>query len=1061
NLRKTESKKNKLENQLNSVGTKVNKLKEKFQLHTTEAAKLEAEVTKAQNTITAAELLISQLDGEHTRWNSQMSEIENELNTLPLRALLAAAFITYLSAAPEDRRRHCLEVWTAQSGLQSKNYCIIFKLSTIVTDIYDDANFMTSLELAVRFGKILIIREMDGVEPALYPLLRRDLIAQGPRYMVQIGEKFIDYSEDFRLFMATRNPAPFIPPDAASVITEVNFTTTRAGLRGQILALTIQQEKPELETEKNRLLQIEEEKKIQLAKLEETLLETLATAQGNILENKELIDSLNETKASSSLIQDSLLESHRLQACLDQERNAYLSLAESASKMYFINCSYTNMWKISEWDVFTGSIVGEIFTKEEFPSWIDKERHGALAILKTTFPDLYQSLCLKDSDLWQSFLRSSHSEQEIPLSIRKKISPFQQLLLIQALRPDRLQSAMVAFATQTLGMKELYPPPLNLHRLYTETQEWEPVLIIISPGADPSQELADLAAKTVGRESYHEISMGQGQADVALDTLRECARNGEWLCLKNLHLVTTWLPLREKELNVLQPKAGFRLWLTAEVHARFPPILLQSTLKITYESPPGMKKNLLRTYESWTPEQISKGSNPSRAQALFCLAWFHAVCQERRNYIPQGWTKFYEFSLSDLRASYEIIDRLFEGGKPFDWEFVHGLLESAIYGGHIDNPFDLRILRSYLEQFFNAQLLSSASATQRRSKGETSCFTPLISLPNSFILLDYRGIIENLPEDDRPAFFGLPANIERSSQRIVSSQVISQLRVLSRSVATGLKFDRELWSNGLSPILHLWKKINQGSSLIHQKVEPPTEIQDSPIHSFIVLEQFNCILLVQNIHQSLAALSKVIRGSQLLTPEVQKLASALLNQECSVWWCWRCCSRFGLTEVSRSESPEPSCRERWVERAASQALLSDILDLAELLHPDTFLNALRQETARSMGCSMDKLIFVSSWSQIARAKLQIKVGGLQLEGCSYDGVCLSENQHNSPSVSAVPTCYMAWVLQIPANPSGMTDTISLPLYTSSERVKVVTHICFPCGLNLNRWIQTGAALFLK
>lgn len=56
----------------------------------------------------------------------------------------------------------------------------------------------------------------------------------GPRYAVQIGEKFIDYNEDFRLFMATRNPAPFIPPDAASVITEVNFTTTRAGLRGQV-----------------------------------------------------------------------------------------------------------------------------------------------------------------------------------------------------------------------------------------------------------------------------------------------------------------------------------------------------------------------------------------------------------------------------------------------------------------------------------------------------------------------------------------------------------------------------------------------------------------------------------------------------------------------------------------------------------------------------------------------------------------------------------------------------------------------------------------------------------
>lgn len=38
-------------------------------------------------------------------------------------------------------------------------------------------------------------------------------------------------------------------------------------------------------------------------------------------------------------------------------------------------------------------------------------------------------------------------------------------------------------------------------------------------------------------------------------------------------------------------------------------------------------------------------------------------------------------------------------------------------------------------------------------------------------------------------------------------------------------------------------------------------------------------VLSQSIHHSLAAMSKVIRGTQLLTPEVQKLATALLNQE--------------------------------------------------------------------------------------------------------------------------------------------------------------------------------------
>ncbi|XP_009582830.1 PREDICTED: cytoplasmic dynein 2 heavy chain 1-like, partial [Fulmarus glacialis] len=307
----------------------------------------------------------------------------------------------------------------------------------------------------------------------------------------------------------------------------------------------------------------------------------------------------------------------------------------------------------------------------------------------------------------------------------------ENVLVIQAVRPDRLQSAMALFACKTLGIKELSPSPLNLKRLYKETLEIEPILIIISPGADPSQELQELASVERNTECYHQIAMGQGQADLAIQTLKECARNGEWLCLKNLHLVTSWLPVLEKELNTLQPQPNFRLWLTTEVHAKFTPILLQSSLKITYEAPPGLKKNLLRTYESWTPEQINKKGNLSRAHSLFCLAWFHAVCQERRNYIPQGWTKFYEFSLSDLRAGFDIIDRLFEGSKDFQWEFVHGLFENAIYGGRVDNYFDMRVLRSYLEQLFNSQVIGSLNA---RGKKMTS-FPYLISLPNSCSIL--------------------------------------------------------------------------------------------------------------------------------------------------------------------------------------------------------------------------------------------------------------------------------------------------------------------------------------
>jgi len=43
-------------------------------------------------------------------------------------------------------------------------------------------------------------------------------------------------------------------------------------------------------------------------------------------------------------------------------------------------------------------------------------------------------------------------------------------------------------------------------------------------------------------------------------------------------------------------------------------------------------------------------SNPIQTQLLFILSWFHALLQERRTYIPQGWVKYYEFSYGDLMA---------------------------------------------------------------------------------------------------------------------------------------------------------------------------------------------------------------------------------------------------------------------------------------------------------------------------------------------------------------------------------------------------------------------------
>ena len=79
---------------------------------------------------------------------------------------------------------------------------------------------------------------------------------------------------------------------------------------------------------------------------------------------------------------------------------------------------------------------------------------------------------------------------------------------------------------------------------------------------------------------------------------------------------------------------------------------------LPFQAPPGIKRNLQRTYNLWTPSYLSEGNSINRTQALFALAWFHAVVQERRKFIPAGWTQFYEFSAADLRTGASIIDRM-------------------------------------------------------------------------------------------------------------------------------------------------------------------------------------------------------------------------------------------------------------------------------------------------------------------------------------------------------------------------------------------------------------------
>lgn len=74
---------------------------------------------------------------------------------------------------------------------------------------------------------------------------------------------------------------------------------TEDGLCDQLLTLVVSRERPDLSKMKNQMIQQQNDFKIKLKALEDDLLYRLATAQGDILDDIELIENLEKSKKIS------------------------------------------------------------------------------------------------------------------------------------------------------------------------------------------------------------------------------------------------------------------------------------------------------------------------------------------------------------------------------------------------------------------------------------------------------------------------------------------------------------------------------------------------------------------------------------------------------------------------------------------------------------------------------------------------------------------------------------------------------------------------------------------
>ncbi|VDO99966.1 unnamed protein product [Soboliphyme baturini] len=671
-------------------------------------------------------------------------------------------------------------------------------------------------------------------------------------------------------------------------------------------------------------------------------------------------------------------------------------------------------------------------------------------------PSLYQKLQLKEKELWADFANSTHSKLSLPSTIEEKTTSFQQLLIIQTIRPDCLHTAMQNFVKRALGINELKPPSLNLKSLFTnDSTSNVPILIIASYGDDPSKELDHLAESVVTSDRYVQIAMGQGQMERATDLLRECAAVGKWLCIKNLHLAISWIPQLERELKALKLHDSFRLWITTEPNAEYPAMFLQNCLKVTYESPPGLKKNVLRIYDTFEDAYISKG-NVQWARGLFALSWFHAVCQERRSYIPQGWNCFYEFTYSDFRVALDVMDKSFyrREARP-QLEFIRGIIETCVYGGRIDNAFDVRVMQAYLKEFFNPELING------HNRGECF-FSPELTLPSSNLIKDYVDAVKVVNDDNLPKLLGLPANMKRSWEQTEGLKIIEKLQDVSPFDYCPSDFDITEWTNVLMPVLTVWKKLNQSSTLHHAKLQQLVNQPDSSaVANFVRTERNYAVKLVQLIHSDLSVINKVLRGSAKFERASMDLAVSLFRQKTPSAWHKEWQGPENLTAYMYAVMQRAKAVNQLSMKSGAHLLLNETVNLSELFHPGAFLNSLRQETARKKSVAIDVLKFSVSWKDETSSDIWVRINGIQIEGALFDGTALRETSSNFPPVANVPTCFAAWIQEEQPSSQQAERALMVPLYANSRRQQLITTFELPVENSLNKWHILNVAMFLK
>ncbi|XP_060895064.1 dynein axonemal heavy chain 10 [Labrus mixtus] len=384
-----------IQSELSNIQKELQTLGAKYQAALTEKDMLQEEAELMERRLIAADKLISGLSSENERWTQDLEELKQRRVRLLGDCLISAAFLSYEGAFSWDFRNEMVyEVWVKDVQERGIPLSQPFRIESLLTDeveiskwgseglppdelsvqngilttrgcrfplcidpqqqalnwikkkeennnlkisSFNDPDFLKHLEMAIKYGFPFLFQDVDEyIDPVIDTVLERNVKGAEGRQVIMLGDKEVDFDPNFKLYLNTKLSNPKYSPSVFGKAMVINYTVTLKGLEDQLLSVIMGFEKKELEEQREHLIQETSNNKKLLKNLGDSLLRELATSTGNMLDNTELVYTLEETKSKSSEVFEKLKLAEETAMDIDELRDGYRPAAKRGAILFFV-----------------------------------------------------------------------------------------------------------------------------------------------------------------------------------------------------------------------------------------------------------------------------------------------------------------------------------------------------------------------------------------------------------------------------------------------------------------------------------------------------------------------------------------------------------------------------------------------------------------------------------------------------------------------------------------------------------------------------------------------------